>query len=117
MGCEIAKAVGDIITCTYHKSLAERICTLASSDNVSYTLILIKTFTPGYTEHPTIPRTQIGVVASKTDKIHQLTKRNVDFMSANSIEGMVSASQAAVFVNNVRDRGISGMKFILEGCK
>ena len=114
LGCEIAKAVGDIITYTYCKSLAERICTLASSDNVSYP---IKTFTPGYAEHPTIPRTQIEIVASKTDKIHQLTKRNVDFMSANSIEGMVSASQAAVFVNNVRDRGISGMKFILEGCK
>ena len=34
--CEIAKAVGDIITCTYHKSLAERICTLSSSNSVPF---------------------------------------------------------------------------------
>ena len=38
-------------------------------------------------------------------------------MSANSIEGTVSVSQAAVFVNNVRNRVISGMKSILKGCK
>ena len=53
----------------------------------------------------------------KADEIQQLIKRNVDFMSANSIEGTVSVSQAAVFVNNVRDRVISGMKSILKGCK
>ena len=41
----------------------------------------------------------------------------MDFMTANNIEGTVSVSQAAVFVNNVRDRGISGMKSILKGCK
>ena len=53
----------------------------------------------------------------KADKIHQLIKRNMDFMNANNIEGTVSVSQAAVFVNNVRDRVISGMKSILKGCK
>ena len=53
----------------------------------------------------------------KADEIQQLIKRNVDFMSANSIEGTVSVSQAAVFVSNVRDRVISGMKSILKGCK
>ena len=53
----------------------------------------------------------------KADEIHQLIKRNVDFMNANNIEGTVSVSRAGVFVNNVRDRVISGMKFILEGCK
>ena len=35
-------------------------------------------------------------------------------MNANNIEGTVSVSQAAVFVNNVRDRVISGMKSILK---
>ena len=79
LGCEIAKAVGDIITCTYHKSLAERICMLSSSNSVSF----------------------------QSNKIQQLIKRNIDFMSAHSIEGTVSVSQAAVFVNNVRDRVIS----------
>ena len=74
--CEIVKAVGDIITCTYHKSLAERICTLSSSNSVSH---------------------------FKADEIHQLTKRNMDFMNANNIEGTVSVSQAAVFVSNVRE--------------
>ena len=74
------------------------------------------------------PRPDVGVlykdgklkvieVASKTDKSHQLIKRNMDFMNANNIEGTVSVSQAAVFVNNVRDRVISGMKSILKGCK
>ncbi len=53
----------------------------------------------------------------KADEIQQLTKRNVDFMNADNIEGTVSVSQAAVFVNNVRDRVISGMKSILKGCK
>ena len=53
----------------------------------------------------------------KADEIHQLIKRNMDFMNANNIEGTVSVSQAAVFVNNVRDRVISGMKSILKGCK
>ena len=53
----------------------------------------------------------------KADEIQQLIKRNMDFMSANNIEGTVSVSQAAVFVNNVRDRVISGMKSILNGCK
>lgn len=53
----------------------------------------------------------------KADEIQQLIKRNVDFMSANSIEGTVSVSQAAVFVSNVRDRVISGMKSNLKGCK
>ena len=43
----------------------------------------------------------------KTDEIQQMIKRNIDFMSANSIKGTVSISQAAVFVNNVRDRVIS----------
>ena len=79
MGCEIAKAVGDIITCPYHKSLAERICTLSSSNSVSF----------------------------QSNEIQQLIKRNIDFMNANNIEGTVSVSQAAVFVNNVRDRVIS----------
>lgn len=74
------------------------------------------------------PRPDVGIlykdgklkvieVASKTDKSHQLIKRNMDFMNANNIEGTVSVSQAAVFVNNVRDRVISGMKSILKGCK
>lgn len=76
LGCEIAKAVEDIITCTYHKSLAERICTLSSSNSVSH---------------------------FKADEIQQLIKRNVDFMNANNIEGTVSVSQAAVFVSNVRE--------------
>ena len=53
----------------------------------------------------------------KTDEIQQLIKRNIDFMSADSIEGTVSVSQAAVFVSNVRDRMISGMKYIFKGCK
>ena len=53
----------------------------------------------------------------KADEIQQLIKRNMDFMSANSIEGTVSVSQAAVFGSNVRDTVISGMKFILKGCK
>ena len=79
LGCEIAKAVGDIITCTYHKSLAERICMLSSSNSVSF----------------------------QSNEIQQLIKRNIDFTSANSIGGTVSVSQAAVFVNNVRDRVIS----------
>ena len=43
----------------------------------------------------------------KTDEIQQMIKRNIDFMSANSIEGTVSIRQAAVFVSNVRDRVIS----------
>ena len=68
LGCEIA--------CTYHKSLAERICTLSSSNSVSH---------------------------FKADEIHQLIKRNVDFMNVNNIEGTVSVSQAAVFVSNVRE--------------
>ena len=89
LGCEIAKAVGDIITCTYHKSLEERICMLSSSNSVSF----------------------------QSNEIQQLIKRNIEFMSANSIEGTVSVSQAAVFVNNVRNRVISGMKSILKGCK
>lgn len=76
LGCEIAKAVGDIITCTYHKSLAERICTLSSSNSVSH---------------------------FKVDEIHQLIKRNVDFMNANNIEGTVSVSQVVVFISNVRE--------------
>ena len=79
LGCEIAKAVGDIITCTYHKSLAERICTLSSSNSVSF----------------------------QGNEIQQLIKRNIGFMSANSIEGTVSVSQAAFFVSNIRDRVIS----------
>ena len=37
------------------------------------------------------------------DEIHQLIKRNVDFMNANNIEGTVSVSHAAVFVSNVRE--------------
>lgn len=41
----------------------------------------------------------------KADEIHQLIKRNIDFMSANSIEGTVSVSQATVFVSNVREEG------------
>ena len=53
----------------------------------------------------------------KADEIQQLIKRNVDFMSANSIEGTVSVSQAAVFVSNVRDRVIYRSKSILKGCK
>jgi len=53
----------------------------------------------------------------KADEIQQLIKRNMDFMSANNIEGTVSVSQAAVFVNNVRDRVISGMKSNLKGYK
>ena len=53
----------------------------------------------------------------KTDEIQQLIKRNIDFMSADSIEGIVSVSQAAVFVSNVRDRVISGMKSNLKGYK
>ena len=57
------------------------------------------------------------MVHFKADEIQQLIKRNVDFMSAHSIEETVSVSQAAFFVKNVRDRMISGMKFILEGCK
>ena len=57
------------------------------------------------------------MVHFKADEIQQLITRNIDFMSAHSIEGTVSVSQAAVFVNNVRNRVISGMKFILEGCK
>ena len=76
LGCEIARAVGDIITCTYHKSLAERICTLSSSNSVSH---------------------------FKVDEIHQLIKRNVDFMNANNIEGTVSVSQVVVFISNVRE--------------
>ena len=79
MGCEIAKAVGDIITYTYHKSLAERICTLSSSNSVSF----------------------------QSNEIQQLIKRNIDFMSAHNIEGTVSVSQAAFLVSNVRDRVIS----------
>ena len=75
LGCEIAKAVGDIITCTYHKSLAERICTLFSSNSVSF----------------------------PSNEIQQLIKRNVDFMNANNIEGTVSVSQVAVSVSNVRE--------------
>ena len=47
------------------------------------------------------------MVYFKTDEIQQLIKRNIDFMSANSIEGIVSVSQAAFFVSNVRDRVIS----------
>lgn len=43
----------------------------------------------------------------KADEIQQMIKRNIDFMSANSIEGTVSIRQAAVFVSNVRDRVIS----------
>ena len=53
----------------------------------------------------------------KTDEIQQLIKRNMDFMNANNIEGTVSVCQAAVFVNNVRDRVISSMKYIFKGCK
>ena len=53
----------------------------------------------------------------KAEEIQQLIKRNMDFMNANNIEGTVSVNQAAVFVNNVRDRVISGMKSILNGCK
>lgn len=53
----------------------------------------------------------------KAEEIQQLIKRNVDFMSANSIEGTVSVSQAAVFVSNVRDRVFSGIKYIFKGCK
>lgn len=53
----------------------------------------------------------------KADEIQQLIKRNVDFMSANSIEGTVSVSQAAVFVSNVRDRVFSGIKYIFKGCR
>lgn len=83
------KSLKHIITCTYHKSLAERICTLSSSNSVSF----------------------------QSNEIQQLIKRNMDFMNANNIEGTVSVSQAAVFVNNVRDRVISGMKSILNGCK
>ena len=79
LGGEIAKAVGDIITCTYHKSLSERICTLSSSNSVSF----------------------------QSNEIQQLIKRNIDFMSAHSIEGTVSVSQAAFLVTNVRDRVIS----------
>lgn len=79
LGCEIAKAVGDIITCTYHKSLAERICTLSSSNSVSF----------------------------QSNEIQQLIKRNINSMSANSIEGIVSVSRAAFFVSNDRDRVIS----------
>ena len=71
LGCEIAKAVGDIITCTYHKSLAERICRLSSSNSVSF----------------------------QSNEIHQLIKRNVYLKSATKIERIVSAGQAAVFVN------------------
>ena len=70
------KSLKHIITCTYHKSLAERICTLSSSNSVSH---------------------------FKADEIHQLIKRNVDFMNVNNIEGTVSVSQAAVFVSNVRE--------------
>ena len=36
-----------------------------------------------------------------------MIKRNIDFMSANSIEGTVSVSQATFLVSNVRDRVIS----------
>ena len=68
--------------------------------------------TPGDAEYPNIPRTQIGIVASQTDKIHQLIKRNEDFKSATNIVRTVSVSQAAVFVNNARDRVFSGMKSI-----
>lgn len=55
------------------------------------------------------------MVHFKADEIQQLIKKNVDFKSANNIEGTVSVGQAAFFVKNVRV--ISGMKFILEGCK
>ena len=81
LGCEIAKAVGDIIICTYHKSLAERICTLSSSNSVSF----------------------------QSNEIQPLIKRNIDFMSANSIEGTVSVSQAAFLVSKVRGRVISSI--------
>ena len=47
------------------------------------------------------------MVYFKTDEIQQLIKRNIDFMSAHSIEGTVSVSQAAFLVSNVRDRVIS----------
>ena len=43
----------------------------------------------------------------KADEIQQMIKRNIDFMSANSIEGIVSVSQATFLVSNVRDRVIS----------
>ena len=43
----------------------------------------------------------------KADEIQQMIKRNIDFMSAHSIEGTVSVSQAAFLVSNVRDRVIS----------
>ena len=43
----------------------------------------------------------------KADEIQQMIKRNIDFMSANSIEGTVSVSQATFLVSNVRDRVIS----------
>ena len=39
---------------------------------------------------------QVIVFHFKADEIQQLIKKNVDFMSANSIEGTVSVSQAAV---------------------
>lgn len=79
LGCEIAKAVGGIITYTYHKSLEERI--------VCYLQVIMFYF--------------------KTDEIQQLIKSNIDSMSAHSIEGTVSVSQAAFLVSNVRDRVIS----------
>ena len=43
----------------------------------------------------------------KADEIQQMIKRNIDFMSANSIEGTISVSQATFLVSNVRDRVIS----------
>ena len=60
---------------------------------------------------------QVIVFHFKADEIQQLIKRNVGFMSANSIEGTISVSQAAVFVSNVRDRVFSGIKYIFKGCK
>ena len=89
LGCEIAKAVG--------ASLHAHIIRALQNVFVRYLQVIVFHF--------------------KADEIQQLIKRNVDFMSANSIEGTVSVSQAAVFVSNVRDRMISGMKYIFKGCK
>ena len=47
------------------------------------------------------------MVYFKIDEIQQLIKSNIDSMSTNSIEGIVSVSQATFFVSNVRDRVIS----------
>ena len=79
LGCEIAKAVG--------VSLHAHIIRALKNVFVCYL--------------------QVIVVYFKTDEIQQLIKSNIDSMSAHSIEGIVSVSQAAFFVSNVRDRVIS----------